>query len=115
MQHFHYNQIKTEDEQTPAKGVKVRWLIDEKKGAPNFSMRLFEVETGGNTPYHKHAWEHEVFILEGEGLLIDKNMIEIKVKPWDVILVEPGEKHCFRNPNQETFKFLCLIPHGGKP
>jgi quercetin dioxygenase-like cupin family protein len=113
MKHFHYNQVKTEDEHAPAKGVKIRWLIDEEKGAPTFSMRLFEVEAGGNTPYHTHAWEHEVFILEGEGVLIDKTMRERKVKPWDVILVEPSEKHGFRNPNRETFKFLCLIPHGG--
>ena len=29
-----------------AKGVKVRWLISDKDKAPNFAMRLFEVEPG---------------------------------------------------------------------
>ncbi|MCD4651924.1 MAG: cupin, partial [Candidatus Cloacimonetes bacterium] len=39
--------------------VKIRWLIAEKDKAANFAMRMFEVEPGGHTPYHQHAWEHE--------------------------------------------------------
>ena len=53
-----------------ASGLTVRWVIAEKDGAPNFSMRVFEVKPGGHSPYHKHPWEHEVFILEGSGCLV---------------------------------------------
>ena len=52
-----------------AEGVTIRWLISKKDGAPNFQMRLFEVAPGGHTPLHIHEWEHEVYILEGEGVL----------------------------------------------
>jgi hypothetical protein len=59
-------------EQTPAKpvemegssGCRVRWLVDEKDGAPTFAMRQFEVAPGGHTPQHFHDYEHEVFVLE---------------------------------------------------
>jgi quercetin dioxygenase-like cupin family protein len=53
--------------------VKVRWLITKEIGAENFAMRLFEIEPGGYTPLHSHPWEHEVFILEGEGVVIGEN------------------------------------------
>ena len=52
-----------------AEGVTIRWLIAKNDGAPCFQMRLFEVAPGGRTPLHTHEWEHEVFILDGEGIL----------------------------------------------
>ena len=52
-----------------AKGVTMRLLISDKDGAPNFAMRLFEVDRNGHTPLHTHDFEHEVFVLEGEGRL----------------------------------------------
>jgi quercetin dioxygenase-like cupin family protein len=39
-------------------------------GAPNFVMRLFEIDPDGYSPFHTHAWEHEVFVLEGEGTVL---------------------------------------------
>ena len=50
-----------------ATGCRVRWLLGEKDGTPNFAMRQFEVAPGGHTPRHSHPYEHEVFVLEGEG------------------------------------------------
>jgi quercetin dioxygenase-like cupin family protein len=47
------------------KGLTIKWLITDKDGAKNFAMRLFEVEPGGNTPWHQHDWEHEIIVLEG--------------------------------------------------
>ncbi len=46
-------------------GCRVRWLIGEREGAPNFAMRQFEVEPGGHTPKHSHPYEHEVFTSKG--------------------------------------------------
>jgi quercetin dioxygenase-like cupin family protein len=40
-----------------AEGVKMRWLISQKE-APNFAMRLFELDKGGHTPLHTHPTEH---------------------------------------------------------
>ena len=51
-----------------AEGVGIRWLISKEDGAENFAMRMFELERGGHTPLHTHPHEHEVFIVEGEGV-----------------------------------------------
>jgi quercetin dioxygenase-like cupin family protein len=93
-----------------AKKVKIRWLVAAKDGAPNFAMRMFEVEPGGFTPYHSHEWEHENYILEGEGLLTTEDE-EIPFKPGDILYVEPHMKHNYVNTGKTTLKFLCMIPH----
>jgi quercetin dioxygenase-like cupin family protein len=88
----------------------VRWLIGEADGAPSFAMRQFEVAPGGYTPRHFHDYEHEVFVLEGNGVVMeDRN--EHPLKPGDVILVKPNEVHQFRNTGTAPLKFLCLIPN----
>jgi len=92
-----------------AKDVKVRWLISEKDKAPNFAMRLFEVAPGGYSPLHAHQWEHEVFILEGEGVATD-GAKECQVKSGTVVYVAPEERHQFKNTGSDILKFLCLIP-----
>lgn len=110
MKHYHYTEIENQDVPEPAKGVKIRWLINEKQGAPNFAMRRFEVEPGGSTPYHTHDWEHEVYFLEGTGTATKADGTTETVKQGDVVLVDPNEKHNFVNTGEETLVFLCLIP-----
>jgi quercetin dioxygenase-like cupin family protein len=91
------------------KHARVRLLISDRDGAQNFAMRMFTVEPGGHTPYHNHNYEHEVFVLEGEGVLRGESKQE-SFKEGDVIFVEPDEKHQFINAGKEKLKFLCLIP-----
>lgn len=93
-----------------ASGITVRWVITEKDGASNFSMRVFEVEPGGYSPYHEHPWEHEVFILEGQGLLVQGNN-EVPFSKGDVIFIPPDEEHQLRNISKEPLEFICLIPN----
>ncbi len=92
-----------------ARGVTIRWLISKKDGATNFAMRLFEVDCDGQTPLHTHDFEHEVFILEGEGVVWRENK-EVPIGPGAVIFVPPGEKHCFKNKGEEALRFLCMVP-----
>lgn len=92
-----------------AKGVRVRWVISDKDGAPNFAMRHFTVEPGGHTPKHSHPYEHEVYILEGEGEIFDGTGYR-PFKAGDVIFVAPNEEHQFRNTGTQPLRFLCLIP-----
>jgi quercetin dioxygenase-like cupin family protein len=82
-------------------------------GAENFAMRLFEMEPGGYSPLHSHAWEHEVFILEGEGI-VQSGGEERKFRPGDVIFIPPNEEHQFKNTGEKVVKFLCLIPYTQK-
>jgi len=93
-----------------ASGLTVRWVIAKEDGAPNFSMRVFEVEPGGHSPYHKHPWEHEVFILEGSGFLVQGDE-EFPLSRGDVIFIPPGEEHQLKNPFEENLEFICLIPN----
>lgn len=93
-----------------AEKVKMRLLLSEEDGAPNFRMRLFEVDENGSSPYHFHDYEHEVLVLEGKGELIGKDK-KYDLNPGDVVLVSPNEEHQFRNTGSEKFKFICLIPN----
>jgi len=105
-----YKEVKAEAvDFEEAKDVKVRWLISDKDKAPNFVMRLFEVDPGGYSPLHTHNWEHEVFILEGEGVATDGEN-ETQIISGTVVYVAPDEKHQFKNTGSDTLKFLCLIP-----
>ena len=89
--------------------VSIRWLIAKEDGAPNFAMRLFDIQPGGHTPLHTHASEHEVFIMEGEGTVWREGK-EVNVRPGTAIFVPPEEKHCFRNSGKSVFRFICLVP-----
>lgn len=93
-----------------SQGCSVRWLLGEKDGAPNFAMRQFEVAAGGFTPRHSHPYEHEVFVLEGEGEVFE-GAVPHPLRAGDVVLVKPDEIHQFRNTGQAPLKFLCLIPN----
>ncbi len=101
--------VKLEDADSGAEKVKVRWLITKEMGAPNFAMRLFEVRGGGCSPFHHHAWEHEVFILEGEGSVMTEKGPK-KIREGDVVFILPNEKHQFKNEGKGLLKFLCLVP-----
>jgi len=93
-----------------ASGVTVRWVITENDGADNFSMRVFGIEPGGYSPYHTHPWEHEVFILEGKGTLVQGEK-DVPFSKGDVIFIPAGEGHQLRNPSKEPLEFICLIPN----
>ena len=91
-------------------GCHVRWLVDEKQGAPNFAMRQFEVAPGGYTPKHSHPYEHEVFVLEGSGVVLEGD-VEHPLKAGDFVFVSPDEVHQFRNTGGAPLKFLCMVPN----
>ncbi|MCD4819755.1 MAG: cupin domain-containing protein [Candidatus Cloacimonetes bacterium] len=110
----HYENVTLEDiTMDGAKGAKIRWLISQKDGAPNFSTRLFEVDPEGFTPYHSHSWEHENFIIEGIGVLVTEDG-DKPFKKGDVIYVPPFMKHSYKNTGNGTLKFLCMIPNEKK-
>jgi len=92
-----------------AKGVRMRILMSDKDGAPNFVMRVFEIEPGGYTLYHTHPWEHEVYVLEGKGIVRQKGK-DHPVEKDSFALVVPDEEHQFVNAGDKPFKFICVIP-----
>ena len=93
-----------------ASGCRVRWLIGEGEQAPTFAMREFEVEAGGHTPKHFHDYEHEVYVLAGQGVILDGDK-ERPLNAGDVVFVAPNDVHQFRNTGSDPMRFLCLIPN----
>lgn len=90
-------------------GVVKREVINADDGAPNFCMRVFEVEPGTSTPAHSHQWEHEAYILSGKGVVVSGDG-ETQIDKDSVVFVPPNEHHCFVNNGSETLRFICLIP-----
>ena len=107
----HYEDVESNPvDMEGATGCSVRWLVGESDGAPNFAMRQFEVAPGGFTPRHSHPYEHEVFVLEGNGIVMEGD-VEHPLAAGDVIFVKPDEVHQFRNTSDAPMKFLCLVPN----
>lgn len=107
----HYEQVPQQPVDMPgAKDCRVRSLVGSAESAPNFAMRQFEVSPGGHTPKHSHDYEHEIFVLEGQGVAVEGN-IEHRLQAGDVVFVSPNDVHQFRNTGSGPLKFLCLIPN----
>jgi len=96
-----------------ASDVCMRQLVTEADGAPNFAMRQFIVDPGGHTPRHHHPYEHEIYVLEGSGTVLEGET-ERPIAAGDVVFVEPDEIHQFRNTGGGPMTFLCLIPNSAK-
>jgi len=90
-------------------GVIKREVITADDGAPNFCMRVFELEPGISTPSHSHPWEHEVFVLSGQGVATGEQG-ETPIAKDSVVFVPPNEHHCFVNKGNQPLRFICLIP-----
>lgn len=90
-----------------------RILIGPSDHAPHFSMRKFTIGAGGCSPYHTHAWEHEVYVLAGQGEVRFAGGSR-SVSPGDFAFVPPHDEHQFVNAGNEPFEFLCIVPLQGE-
>ena len=111
MKAMHYTEMPAQDF-PGVPGVTVRWLIGKKEGAPNFAFRVFDMHPGAVVPPHNHDWEHEVFVLAGNGIVrVDDE--ERHLKEGDFVFIPPNAKHQFINDSGEIFRFICVIPLKG--
>ena len=92
-----------------AEKVAMKILMSETDGAPTAVMRVFDVGPGGYTPFHTHEWEHEVYVLQGNGVVREGDKEHILEK-GTFVLVEPGEEHQFINRGDDTLRFICVVP-----
>ena len=94
-----------------ANGASKQVPLSVNDGAPIYSYRVFTIEGGGNTPYHQHNYEHMNYIIEGEGYLINESGEKLTLKKGDFALVNPNEKHQYRNASSENeFIMICGVP-----
>jgi quercetin dioxygenase-like cupin family protein len=92
-----------------APGVVMRVVAGTAEGAPTFVMRIFEIQPGSGTPHHTHPWEHEVFLVEGQGALKSGNT-EKPLKEGDAVMVLPDEMHSFLNTGKDMLRIICVVP-----
>ena len=90
-------------------GVLKRVVIGADDGAPNFIMRVFEIEPGSSVPPHTHSWEHEIYVLSGQGVAVSEQG-ETPISKDSVVFVPPDEKHGLLNNGEETLRVICVIP-----
>lgn len=95
------------------KGVKFYPMLTAGDGTPNFAMRLFEIDPGGYTPRHGHKWEHEVYVIKGDGYVF-KDDKKTRIERDDFIFVEPSELHQFR-AGEKGMSIICVVPNKGQP
>jgi quercetin dioxygenase-like cupin family protein len=108
MKAHNYREVQLE-ESPEAPGAGLRWVIGEKEGAPTFSMRVAELQPGARTPGHSHDWEHEIFVLSGQGK-VDAGGEEVLLKEGDAVFIPPMEEHRFSNDGDDVLRFICAIP-----
>ena len=94
-----------------AKGAYIQWLIT-KPEAKNYAMRRFVIKPGGVIPTHSHDWEHEIYILEGKGV-VKVGSKEINVKKDTFLYIEPNIPHSYFNNGVSDLVFICIIPMKG--
>jgi quercetin dioxygenase-like cupin family protein len=92
-----------------APGVTMRVVAGPSEGAPTFVMRVFEINPGCATPHHVHSWEHEMFVVKGEGTLKSGNT-EKPLKEGDAITVLPDERHGVFNTGKKLLTVICVVP-----
>jgi len=91
-------------------GITIRWVIGRPEGAPNFAMRVIEFQPGVTFEIHEHPYEHEIFVLEGEGVAEGPGG-EIPMRPGVALYIPPDEPHGYRNTGTGILRFICVIPH----
>jgi quercetin dioxygenase-like cupin family protein len=108
----HYRDIEplpVEAIEEATEGLTIRRVISEVDGATEFTMDVFEIEPGGHSAFHKHPWEHQIFVLSGEGT-INGSDGPVLFKQGDVIFIAPDEPHQIVNDGDALVEFVCLIP-----
>ena len=96
-----------------APGVTKQVLIGPADGVPTFVMRRFVLKRGAATPWHKHNWEHEVFVMQGQGLAVAEKG-KTRLRRGSVVFVPAREMHQFKNAGKTSFSMLCLVPKRGE-
>ena len=92
-----------------AKDVAVRLAVGAEDGAQNFIMMVLEIAPGGNTPFHHHAWEEEIFIKSGSGKLKTADTT-LDISEGTVLFFKGDEPHQFINTGSSPLEAICVIP-----
>lgn len=111
MYHANFQKIR---KTTTASGKSLWWLISAEDGAPNFELRYIEIKEGEKTSGNAHAFEHEIYVIKGEGVIHGDDEQQVKIQKEDAVLVLPDETHQIINTGNSVLGFICIIPKGAE-
>jgi quercetin dioxygenase-like cupin family protein len=105
--HFSAADVGTAENMAPAaaKGVFLRWLIDEPFGARHHRLVFIEYQPDVGIALHDHTFEEAYFILSGtiEATLDGEQYV---AGPGDVLWTGVGCIHAFRNTSREPVRWI---------
>lgn len=91
------------------RGVTRHPLVGMPEGTP-FHVRYFELEQGGYTTHERHAHQHVVVALRGQGeVRLGVEGSWRAVHGGDVVFVASYDPHQFRAAGDEPFGFICIV------
>ena len=99
-------------------GTSIRWLSqhgDDGNGYPEYGLRFFTIQPGGQIPIHNHFYHQTMFIISGEFECweFDPETDELKNKticgPGTAIYIPSMGPHGMKNTRDEPSTFTCCI------
>ena len=105
---------------TPRKvtGTSIRWLSrcgNDGTGNPEYGLRYFTIQPGGEIPIHNHFYHQTMYILQGTFECYRYDMeseepVESRVtESGDFIYIPSMEPHGMKNIGSGPGAFLCCI------
>jgi quercetin dioxygenase-like cupin family protein len=101
------------------KGITLQWLSrngEDETGNPEYGLRLFTAEPGGEIPIHNHFYHQTMYILTGnfECWSYDGETDQLKetviARPGDCVYIPSMEAHGMKNLSDTApGTFLCCI------
>jgi quercetin dioxygenase-like cupin family protein len=105
--HFDPTEIPPEDARPAglAKGVFLKWMIDEAFGACHHRLLFIEYQPGASIGLHDHTFEEAYFVLDGEvQATLDGQTYQVKA--GDVVWTGVGCVHAFANVGKAPVRWL---------
>jgi len=99
-------------------GTSIRWMSqhgDDGHGNPDYGLRFFTIQPGGQIPIHNHFYHQTMYIRSGEFECwsFDAETDELVKKkicgPGTSIYIPSLEPHGMKNTTDEPATFLCCI------
>ena len=101
------------------KGISVRWLSksgEDDMGQPEYGLRHFTAQPGGEIPIHNHFYSQTMYIISGRfecyqyDSKSDKPVKKVVCEPGSSIYIPSMEPHGMKNlSDTEPATFLCCI------
>ena len=81
-------------------GIAARIVIGKEQGSVNFCMRVFEFAPDGFTRRHSHDWEHEMFIHQGRGEILNNGQWH-PICAGNAVFIPENEELQIRNSSDD--------------